>query len=114
MILEKWFQQAIKRGVVYYVTEKVARSGMSASFSLYVVDDDGRLERAWPLEDKGAGWEYSEKLASALGFSVKRRAWHRGGIGYNRVHDILYSMARHFGYDLSSIKGISLEPLNSN
>lgn len=98
MTLENWWKQAKRRGVVYYVTERVSRSGMGASYTLYVVDRDGTLERAWPSSPCPGGHTYDAKLASALGFRLGKnlRAWYRGGCGYDRVHDVLDSIARHF------------------
>ena len=106
--LGAWWKQAKRRGVVYVVTDHVARSNMSARYSFYVVRDDGQLERAWPLEgkrDAGGGLhaEYSAALGKKLGHSLRFGSWVRKGCGYDRAHDVLYTMARHFGDDLRDI-----------
>lgn len=112
MTLEQWFKLACKRGQIYY-TARVSRTNMSALYSLYVVDDDARLERAWPNSAHPAGGAtYDEKLAKRLGFRLSKRAWHRGGCGYDRVHEILYSMAREFGEPLTSINHIARDGLD--
>jgi len=112
MTLEQWFCRALDTGVVYY-TAKLSRSNMSALYSLYIVDTDGVLERGWPSEaHPQGGWDYSDKLAKALGFRQSKRAWYCGGCGYNRVHDILYRMAVHFGRDLKSINHLRFEGLD--
>lgn len=105
MHLREWWQQAKKRGEVYVVSEFRSRTNMGQAFSLYVVDDDGKLERAWPNDDNH---DYSEKLARSLGFrnNSKMQAWYRGGCGYDRAHDVVYSIGRHFGDDLKSLPRI--------
>lgn len=85
---------------------------MSAYYSLYTVSR-GRLERAWPDAEDG----FDAALAKELGFSLRRRAWRRNGCGYNRPHDVMYSIARHFekrkpGTPLEVVNRISLEGLN--
>lgn len=89
--LKAWFDAAVTHGTVYYVAH-VSKSGMHARYTLYTIAD-GQLVKAWP--DKGEGFD--AELASKLGFSLKKRAWVRNGCGYNRVHDILDSMASLFG-----------------
>jgi hypothetical protein len=110
--LHAWWEQAKRRGQVYVVTDRVARSNMSAAYSLYVVNDRGELDRAWPIASSdGEGYGYSLKLAKALGHNLKSGSWVRKGCSYDRAHDILYSMARQFGDTLESANGVRISRL---
>ena len=105
MTLEKWFAEALKSGIVYYLCDHRARSGMGGWYSLFVVTG-GKLERAWPNEDipdEPGSLTFSEKLARKLGFRItkQRRSFYRPGCGYNRPLDILLGIARLYAPELT-------------
>jgi hypothetical protein len=108
--LKDWYRIAKKTRAVYYVAESLSRTGMGGSYTLYVVHR-GQLMKAWPNGETG----YDEKLAKRLGFRMTKswRAWYRGGCGYDRVHAVLYAMAREFGENLDAINPIRIESLHS-
>jgi hypothetical protein len=94
--LKTWWESAKAHGRVYWFAEKLARDGMGRHYySLWTLafDEQGHpyLARAWPGDDDGT---YDEKLAKKLGFSLTHRTWMRSGCGYDRPHDVVYSIAR--------------------
>lgn len=113
-VLRDWFEIAKLTGRVYVKCEHTSRTNMGAYYTLFVVWE-GELYRAWPAEYDAEhdSWNYSEKLAKELGFRNNSRyqAWYRGGCGYDRAHDVVYSMARHFGFDLKDIGKIRIESI---
>ena len=112
-ILSDWFNIALLNKRIYVMTNHVSCTNMGAYYSLFVVHE-GQLWRAWPNQrEENGDWSYNEKLGKDLGFrnNKKYQSWYRGGCGYDRAHDIVYSFARHFGYDLKDINKISIESL---
>ena len=116
MTLKEWFNAALEHGTVYYVLDNAPRDGMGMhAYQLAtIVMREGRpcLERAWPMSD--TTHNYDTALAKTLGHRLSKRAWCRSGCGYDRVHDILYSIAREFGYDAKTIGKIRIESLRGN
>lgn len=117
MTLQNWFAAALASKIVYVKCEHVARSNMSASYSLFTIVD-GRLERAWPSSPVDGGFSFDEKLAKRLGFRLGKqnskgeRSWqHRGGCGYDRARDIVSDIAREFGCADFHKAGISVESI---
>lgn len=115
--LADWFRIALRTKRVYYTVDHQSRTNMGAAYSFYVVWK-GRLWKAWPSN----GESFDAKLASDLGFRLTRkwRSFYRGGCGYDRAHDVIYSMAMQFapkGHSQEALKrcnSISLESLGDN
>lgn len=97
-ILADWWTIARRTKRVYYVRDFQSRSNMGAAYTLYVVWR-GKLWKAWPSSPLTGGHAFDESLAKTLGFQRRKawRAFYRGGCGYDRVHDIVYDLASHFG-----------------
>lgn len=113
--LKTWWEQAKAHGTIYYVADKIARDGMGRHYySLYTIGANGDrpgLFRAWPGDETGS---YDAKLAKQLGFSLTHRTWMRSGCGYDRPHDVAYSIACFFdGHGATAKTMPRVEGLNS-
>ena len=92
--LAAWWDASKRHGTIYARPDR-SRSNMSGTVLLWTILDDGyaapkpTLDVCWP-------WQDGDECAARVGFSLKRRAFYRGGCGYDRVNDVVSSLSYLF------------------
>ena len=108
--LAAWWDAAKAHGTIYTRTD-VGRSGMRATVLLWTITPPGRYTTA-TVGNLDVAWPDDDACAKVFGFSFARRAFVRGGCGFDRAHDVAQALAFVFDGTPSLAAAPRLETLN--